>query len=109
MTCYIVDIAQLMYKNFNKNKKKHAFWAGSSVAYWLHLHQPESPIVSIDSPHRIYRNKQAAQFLGVSPATYWRLIRRGELPPPVRISRQIGGQPEHILVAFVRSRQEVQS
>lgn len=56
------------------------------------------------SRDRLVRNKAAADYLGVSAATYWRLIRKGELPQPVRITPQIGGQPEHVLVDFLQSR-----
>ncbi|APZ43845.1 helix-turn-helix transcriptional regulator [Acidihalobacter ferrooxydans] len=51
--------------------------------------------------NRIIRNKQAAAFLGVSVATYWRLVRAGTLPQPVKITAQIGGQPLHVLEEFL--------
>lgn len=59
---------------------------------------------TITNQNRIYRNKVAAEFLGISPATYWRLIRSGVLPQPVKITAQIGGQPQHVLDKFVESR-----
>lgn len=36
---------------------------------------------------RHYRVKQVAEFLNVSVREVWRLVARGELPPPVKIGR----------------------
>ncbi|OBS10154.1 helix-turn-helix transcriptional regulator [Acidihalobacter prosperus] len=54
--------------------------------------------------HRIIRNKAAWNYLGISSSTYWRLIKAGELPAPVQISKQASGQPEHVLVSFIERR-----
>lgn len=57
-----------------------------------------------NNPNRIIQNRKAAEFLGVSRTTYWRLVKSGELPQPVRFSRRIGGQPLDVLEKFVEQR-----
>jgi len=40
-----------------------------------------------NGPERHYRVKQVAELLNVSVREVWRLVARGELPPPVKIGR----------------------
>lgn len=58
------------------------------------------------NPYQIIKNKAAAARLGISPSTYWRLVREGELPRPIKIGKQASGQPEHVLIDFVVRRQQ---
>ncbi len=53
---------------------------------------------------RIYRPKPTAIFLGVSISTVWRLVKAGQLPPPIRISSQAVGWTEQTLIEYVASR-----
>lgn len=57
-------------------------------------------------PKRLIRPKAAADRLGISKTTLYRLVKAGILPKPVRISAQATGWPEDIIEAFIAARQE---
>jgi|GEM_PF-2789269 len=52
----------------------------------------------------IARPARAAQMLGVSKATVYRLVKAGQLPPPIRISAQATGWPEHVILDYIATR-----
>lgn len=56
---------------------------------------------SVNNPNTIYRRKRAAEYLGLSVATLHRLVQRGELPPPIRLSVQASGWRLADLDAFI--------
>ena len=50
---------------------------------------------------QILRPREAAARLGIHRTTLWRAVRRGELPPPLHITRGAVGWPESVLVEFL--------
>jgi len=44
---------------------------------------------------QILRPRVAAKLAGVDKSTLYRLVKRGELPPPRRISTRVVGWPAH--------------
>jgi len=58
-------------------------------------------------PTRITRPARAAEMLGVSKATVYRLVKAGQLPPPIRISAQATGWPESVILDYIATRQSV--
>lgn len=53
---------------------------------------------------RVIRPKAAAETLGISRATLYRLVRAGALPPPLRISAGCSGWPEHVIADYIEAR-----
>ena len=59
--------------------------------------------------NQIVRPAQAASMLGISKPTLYRLIKNGELPPPIKISERASGWTNETLIQFIKSRQSTQS
>lgn len=43
---------------------------------------------------RVIRRDEMAELIGVSIPTLWRMTKSGELPPPIRIGKQLAGWPQ---------------
>jgi prophage regulatory protein len=57
---------------------------------------------------RLLRARQIyLERLGVSRSTFYDLVKKGQFPPPVRISAQCVGWRESDVAAFIASRPEV--
>lgn len=56
---------------------------------------------------QILRPSQVAAILAVSKVTLWRMQRRGELPPPIRISPGAVGWRASTIRGFIRERENV--
>ena len=62
----------------------------------------QSPI----QPPQIIRPKPLCKQLGISQATLYRMIKRGDLPPQVRLSTQAVGWDVNYITRLVESRKE---
>ena len=49
----------------------------------------------------ILRSKDVEFALSVARSTVYRLVKRGELKPPLRISKNIVGWPRSVILAFI--------
>lgn len=57
-----------------------------------------------NTPAPVLRRDQACHFLGVSPATLYRLSSAGELPAPIKLTRKASGWLLSDLQAFIEKR-----
>lgn len=55
---------------------------------------------------RILSPRQLIEITGLSPATIWRMRRRGELPDPVRLSPGRVGWSEDVIARWLTERTE---
>lgn len=55
--------------------------------------------------NRIIRASELAEMLGISKPTLWRMEKRGELPPKIRISKRVVGWRESDISSWLNSRE----
>ena len=53
----------------------------------------------------ILRPRQVAELFGVSRTTVWRLVQRGELPRPIRISAGVVGWRRSVIETWLAERE----
>lgn len=53
------------------------------------------------TPRRLFRTGPAAQYLGISRSTLWRLCKQGRLPSPIRVSSRAVAWPVEVLDAYI--------
>jgi prophage regulatory protein len=58
------------------------------------------------SPRRVIRPNRAAERVGLSLSTVWRLVRAGDFPAPIRLSARAVGWTEVSIETWLASRQE---
>lgn len=54
----------------------------------------------------IYRVADAAEYIGVSRATLWRLAKQGAIAPPIKITQGATGWPQSALDQWLTERVE---
>lgn len=57
----------------------------------------------------IIRPREAAEYLGIGRTTLYRLVSRGDLPKPIKLSAQVTGWRLDTLDQFIAERQGVEA
>ena len=57
----------------------------------------------------IIRPREAAEYLGIGRTTLYRLVNRGDLPKPIKLSAQVTGWRLSTLDQFIAERQGVEA
>ena len=55
----------------------------------MSTHRESAATKEVEVEPILFRARKLAHELGVSRSTLWRMVRRAELPPPLRISRGV--------------------
>ena len=68
--------------------------------------QAEAPAVTSSAPKskRLLRLPEVLHRVGVSRTTWWRLIKAGVAPAPVKITPRVAAWPDESIDAFIESR-----
>lgn len=65
-----------------------------------------APAVSVPMPKRdkLLRLPQVETDIGCKKSTIYTMVRKGEFPPPIRVTRRMVGWPESLVQAWIQSR-----